>query len=137
MNQQVSETHAQMKNLSETWRSWRWQGIDRIHPWFIFAMLYCHMRYTINCPDAIDAHRYNPASSTWTALNASGSIPTPRTQFCVAGTPDGMLYLFGGSITGVGDEQIEICVSVRVRDMYIHEACRRAHGTYLICSPRP
>jgi hypothetical protein len=62
-------------------------------------------------PGVVDVHRYNPANSTWTALNASGSIPSPRTQFCVAGTPDGMLYLFGGSIIGVGDEQAEICVS--------------------------
>ena len=66
------------------------------------------MSETANGPGVVDVHRYNPANSTWTALNASGSIPSPRVQFCVAGTPDGMLYLFGGSILGVGDERAEI-----------------------------
>jgi hypothetical protein len=66
------------------------------------------MSENANGPGVIDVHRYNPANSTWTALNASGSIPSPRVHFCVAGTPDGMLYLFGGSILGVGDERAEI-----------------------------
>jgi hypothetical protein len=80
--------------------------------------------YTINCPDTIDAHRYNPANSTWTALNASGAIPSPRNKFCVAGTPDGMLYLFGGFIIGAGDERSETCVHVRA---YVR-ACVCAHA---------
>ncbi len=51
-------------------------------------------------PDSFnDLYRYSPATATWTALSQHGSLPT-RITLGFAATPNGMLYLYGGCISG-------------------------------------
>jgi N-acetylneuraminic acid mutarotase len=45
-----------------------------------------------------DFYSYDPKSNTWTAINAAGSVPSPRHMHSLAATPDGLLYLFSGFI---------------------------------------
>ena len=44
-----------------------------------------------------DVYRFSAAANTWTALSPSGSGPSPRADMGFAATPDGMIYVFGGS----------------------------------------
>ena len=45
-------------------------------------------------------YRFSPAANSWTALSPSGSDPFRRYGMGFAATPDGMLYVFGGSDGG-------------------------------------
>ena len=51
-----------------------------------------------------DLYRLSPAANTWTALSPSGSGPSPRDHMGFAATPDGMLYVFGGTVSNTGNE---------------------------------
>ncbi len=44
-----------------------------------------------------DLYRFDPAAVKWTTLSPSGSAPSPRFAMGFAATPDGMLYVVGGS----------------------------------------
>jgi hypothetical protein len=58
-----------------------------------------------------DLHRFNPAANACTALSPTGSGPSRRWAMGFAATPDGMLYVFGGSGTGkVGGGDKWACV---------------------------
>jgi hypothetical protein len=48
-----------------------------------------------------DLYRFSPAANNWTLLSPSGSGPSPRSSMGFAATPDGMLYVFGGSYDGI------------------------------------
>jgi N-acetylneuraminic acid mutarotase len=47
-----------------------------------------------------DFYSYNPNTNSWTAINSTGSVPSPRHMHSLAATPDGLLYLFSGFILG-------------------------------------
>jgi hypothetical protein len=53
-----------------------------------------------------DVYRFSAAANTWTALPPSGSGAPSRCGIGFAATPDGMLYVFGGSdsLGKVGEE---------------------------------
>jgi hypothetical protein len=44
-----------------------------------------------------DLYRFDPAALKWTQLSPAGPAPAPRFAMGFAATPDGMLYVFGGS----------------------------------------
>jgi hypothetical protein len=44
-----------------------------------------------------DVYRFSAAANTWTAVSTSGSSPSPRVGMGFEATPDGMLYVFGGT----------------------------------------
>jgi hypothetical protein len=51
-----------------------------------------------------DLYRFSAADNAWTALSPSSSGPSPRFGMGFAATPDGMLYVFGGSAWNNGIE---------------------------------
>jgi N-acetylneuraminic acid mutarotase len=54
-----------------------------------------------------DFYSYNPNTNSWTAINSTGSVPSPRHMHSLAATPDGLLYLFSGFVLGfVQDGQV-------------------------------
>jgi hypothetical protein len=71
-----------------------------------------------------DVYRFSAAANTWTALSPSGSGPSPRISMGFAATPDGMLYVFGGTNRGgnVGEEGLLIpCICVCTYHVYTHK----------------
>jgi N-acetylneuraminic acid mutarotase len=50
-----------------------------------------------------DVYRFSAAANTWTALSPTGSGPSPRVYLGFAATPDGMLYVFGGTVGNGGN----------------------------------
>jgi hypothetical protein len=56
-----------------------------------------------------DLYRFSAAANNWTALSPSGSGPSPRYAMGFAATPDGMLYVFGGT-SGSGIESLRVGV---------------------------
>jgi hypothetical protein len=44
-----------------------------------------------------DVYLFSAAANTWTALSLSGSGPSSRVGMGFEATPDGMLYVFGGT----------------------------------------
>ncbi len=52
-----------------------------------------------------DLYCYNSTNVKWTALLTNGSIPSPRNSMGFAATPDGIIYVFGGS--GSGNDEKE------------------------------
>ena len=59
---------------------------------------FCLFCISISTGSFNDLYSFSPTSNTWAAHNAS-SAPSPRFAMGFAATPDGMLYVFGGSGT--------------------------------------
>jgi N-acetylneuraminic acid mutarotase len=59
----------------------------------------CIPRPTLVTDFLNDLYRFSPTSNAWTALSVA-SPPSARYGMGFAATPDGMLYVFGGSGTG-------------------------------------
>jgi hypothetical protein len=81
---------------------------------------------TIYIGNLNDVYRFSAAANTWTALSPSGSAPSPRLWMGFAATPDGMLYVFGGSdgSGNVGEEGLLIpCICI-CHIMYINTRTR-------------
>ena len=54
--------------------------------------------------DFNDLFRFDPATNTWTELIPSGRVLPPATaQMGFTATPDGRLYLFGGTVADIGE----------------------------------
>ena len=72
-----------------------------------------------------DVYRFSAAANTWTALSPSGSSPSPRYNMGFAATPDGMLYVFGGSDGNgkVGEEG-----AAHTLHMYMYMLCIYTQG---------
>jgi hypothetical protein len=51
-----------------------------------------------------DLHCFSATANTWTALSSTGSGPSGRHAMGFVATPDGMLWVFGGSGRGYGIE---------------------------------
>ena len=47
-----------------------------------------------------DLYSYNSTTVMWTALGPNGTAPSQRTSMGFAATPDGTIYVFGGSDGG-------------------------------------
>ena len=59
-----------------------------------------------------DLYSFSPASATWKELSPSGAVPAPRTSMGFTATPDGSLYVFGGTTSG-GEERMMVWLLVR------------------------